>query len=35
VTHAFSAELDLPRQFDFHETDAEVIDVEVYRIDWI
>jgi putative methylase len=34
VTHAFGAELDLPRQFDFHEADAEVIDVEVYRIDW-
>jgi putative methylase len=34
VTHAFSAELDLPRQFDFHEADAEVIDVEVYRIAW-
>jgi putative methylase len=34
VTHAFGAELDLPRQFDFHEADREAIDVEVYRIDW-
>jgi putative methylase len=34
VTHAFAAELDLPRQFDFHEADVESLDVEVYRIAW-
>ena len=35
VTHAFGAELDLPRQFDFHEADVEALDVEVYRVVWI
>jgi len=34
VTHAFAAELDLPHQFDFHESESQVIDVEVFRIDW-
>ena len=34
VTHAFAAELDLPNQFDFHESDSQVIDVEVFRIAW-
>jgi putative methylase len=34
VTHAFRAELELPRQFDHHSTDASVIDAEVFRIRW-
>jgi putative methylase len=34
VTHAFAAELDLPRQFDFHEADSQTVDVEVFRIAW-
>jgi len=34
VTHAFAAELDLPHQFDFHESESRVVDVEVFRIDW-
>jgi len=34
VTHVFAAELDLPRQFEFHDSDREVVDVEVYRIEW-
>lgn len=34
VTHAFAAELDLPHQFEFHEAESQVIDVEVFRIDW-
>ena len=34
VTHAFGVELDLPRQFDFHEADSETIDAEAFRIRW-
>jgi putative methylase len=34
VTHAFETEFDLPRQFDFHESDRQAITAEVYRIDW-
>ncbi|MFW6017940.1 MAG: METTL5 family protein [Halapricum sp.] len=34
VTHAFAVELDLPRQFDFHESDSETIDAEAFRIEW-
>jgi len=34
VTHAFEAELDLPRQFDFHDDDARAVTVEVFRIEW-
>jgi putative methylase len=34
VTHAYAAEFDLPRTFDFHETDRRTLDVEVFRIDW-
>ncbi|WP_336338853.1 METTL5 family protein [Haloarcula brevis] len=34
VTHAFETEFDLPRQFDFHESDRRAITAEVYRIDW-
>ena len=34
VTHAFRAEFDLPKSFDFHEDDRRHIDVEVFRIDW-
>jgi len=34
VTHAFEAELDLPRQFDFHDEDSRAVTVEVFRIEW-
>lgn len=34
VTAAFRAEFDLPRQFEFHETDRQTLDVEVFRIQW-
>lgn len=34
VTHAFRAELALPRQFSFHEHDRKTIEAEVYRISW-
>lgn len=34
VTHAFAAEMDIERQFDFHAEDARTIDVEVFRIVW-
>jgi len=31
VTHAFAAEFELPRTFDFHEDDRRELDVEVFR----
>ena len=34
VTHAFRAELDLPRQFDHQTSEREVLDAEVFRIRW-
>jgi putative methylase len=34
VTHAFQAEFELPRQFEFHEADSRRLDVEVFRIVW-
>lgn len=34
VTHAFAAEFELPRTFDFHEDDRRALDVEVFRVDW-
>lgn len=34
VTDAFAAEFDVTRQFDFHTSARETLDVEVYRIDW-
>lgn len=34
VTRAFRAEIDLPRQFEFHDRDVEVIEAEVFRIEW-
>jgi putative methylase len=34
VTHAFAAEFDLPRQFDHHTRDSEVVEVEVFRVVW-
>lgn len=34
VTRAFEAQLDLPRQFDFHESASHAIDAEVFRIEW-
>lgn len=34
VTHAFAAEFNMPRSFDFHQDDRRVIDVEVFRIEW-
>ncbi|GAA0675611.1 METTL5 family protein [Natronoarchaeum mannanilyticum] len=34
VTHAFRAELDIERQFEFHDADSEALDAEVFRIEW-
>jgi putative methylase len=34
VTHAFRAELDIDRQFAFHDAETETVDAEVYRIKW-
>ena len=34
VTHAYAAEFDLPRSFDFHTQDSQTIAVEVFRIEW-
>jgi len=34
VTHAFAVELDLPRQFEFHDADSAKIDAEAFRIVW-
>ncbi|WP_273836338.1 METTL5 family protein [Halococcus sp. PRR34] len=34
VTRAYGAELDLPRQFEFHEADSRTVDAEVFRITW-
>ena len=34
VTHAFRAEFELARQFDFHDADSKTLDAEVYRIVW-
>ncbi|WP_336036753.1 METTL5 family protein [Halobacterium yunchengense] len=34
VTHAFAAEFDVDRQFEFHTSDRETLDVEVFRIAW-
>ena len=34
VTHAFSADFELDKQFDHHEADTQAVDTEVYRIEW-
>jgi putative methylase len=34
VTRAYGAELDLPRQFAFHDADSRTLDAEVFRIAW-
>lgn len=34
VTHAYAAEFDLPRSFDFHQDDSRTITVELFRITW-
>ena len=34
VTHAFAADLELPRQFDHHTDDVRTVDAEVFRIEW-
>ncbi|NHN58669.1 MULTISPECIES: METTL5 family protein [Halorussus] len=34
VTHAFRAELELPRQFAHQTSEREVVDAEVFRIRW-
>ncbi|MGB9966052.1 METTL5 family protein [Halobacterium hubeiense] len=34
VTHAFAAEFDVDRQFDFHTSERERLDVEVFRVEW-
>lgn len=34
VTHAFAAEFDVEKQFEFHTRASETLDVEVFRIEW-
>jgi putative methylase len=34
VTHAFAAAFDVDRQFDFHTSGSETLDVEVFRVEW-
>lgn len=34
TTHAYAAEFDLPRSFEFHDESTRTIGVEVFRIDW-
>ena len=34
VTRSFRAELDLPKQFDFHDADSHTVDAELFRIEW-
>ena len=34
VTHAFAAAFELPRQFEFHESEKRAITAELYRIEW-
>jgi putative methylase len=34
VTHAFAVELDVPHQFEFHDSETETIDAEAFRIEW-
>jgi putative methylase len=34
VTHAFAAEFELPRTFEFHDEDRREVDVEVFRVAW-
>lgn len=34
VTHAFAAEFEVDRQFDFHEDDSRDLATEVFRIEW-
>jgi putative methylase len=34
VTHAFAAEFAVSAQFEFHTSDREVLDVEVFRVKW-
>jgi putative methylase len=34
VTHAFGAEFELPRQFEFHAEDSRTLETEVFRVEW-
>ncbi|WP_256686399.1 METTL5 family protein [Halococcus qingdaonensis] len=34
VMRSFRAELDLPRQFDFHDEDSHTVETEIFRIEW-
>jgi putative methylase len=34
VTHAFAAEFDVEKQFAFHTSERETLDVEVFRVEW-
>lgn len=34
ITRAFRAEIDLPRQFEFHDREVDVVEAEVFRIEW-
>lgn len=34
VTHSYGAELEIPHQFDFHDSESETVDAEVFRVVW-
>ncbi|MXR52115.1 methyltransferase [Halovenus sp. WSH3] len=34
MTHAYSAEFDLPKTFEHHSAESKTIDVELFRIEW-
>jgi putative methylase len=34
VTHAYSAEFDLPATFEHHTEDSQTIEVELFRVEW-
>ena len=34
LTHAFAADFDVDRQFDFHTSETETLDVEAFRVEW-
>ena len=34
VTHAFQAEFELPRQFEFHQEESRTLDAELFRVVW-
>jgi len=34
LTHAFAADFDVDRQFEFHTSETETLDVEAFRVEW-